>query len=640
MMIQRLCTPYIAILALCSFCSVSAISQEAPKREFRGAWVATVGNSDWPSSRSSTSEVQQNELRTLLDQLHALGITAVMFQVRTECDALYASSIEPWSYYLTGAQGQAPNPLYDPLEFAVREAHQRGMELHAWLNPYRAVRAVGSYALVPSHVSLLHPDWVITINTFKFLNPGLAKVREYVAGVVADIVRRYDVDGIHFDDYFYPYPPDAITNQDDQTFAVYPRGFSNRGDWRRDNVNLLVEKVHDSIQTLKPWVKFGISPFGIWRNGVPPGISGLDAYSQLYCDAMAWLRGRSVDYLTPQLYWAIGGAQDYGKLMPWWADSAEAYGRHLYTGHAAYKIVSSTNLWSATELPAQIVLNRGNPKTDGSVFYRAKSGLIDNPKGFADSLMQHYYRYSALSPVMAWHDTVAPYMPRGIRYGVMNGIGPAALFWDLPLTAPDGDSAWMYAVYSFDHNPTLPAELDDARNLMVVGQQRTSTPPVPASGPRYYLVTALDRSGNESLWSSVISVSAPSVPLLIAPAHGAPASTDTVVFLWHASPLTSRYTLQVSTDSAFAGTLFICDSSVTDTFRVVRGLTGQSLYYWRVRAENAGGAGVFSPPNRLRADFPLSSRLAYPPNYAVNMPLTLTFRWRPSAAATSYRLQI
>jgi uncharacterized lipoprotein YddW (UPF0748 family) len=298
-------------------------AQISPKREFRGAWIATVTNLDWPTSRSSTTAEQQDQLITILNSLKAAGINAVVFQVRTECDALYNSSIDPWSYWLTGAQGTAPNPPYDPLEFAVAEAHKRGMEIHAWFNPYRAVRNVsGAYTQAANHVSVIHPDWMLYFpgGNQKIVNPGLPQVRGYVASVVADIVRRYDVDGVHADDYFYPYPASpfpGITNEDTAAFSAYPNGFTNIKDWRRDNVNRLLQQIHDSIQVIKPHVKFGMSPFGIWRNGVPPGIFGLDAYDQIYADAIAWLHDQSIDYLTPQLYWAFGGGTDYGLLQDW-----------------------------------------------------------------------------------------------------------------------------------------------------------------------------------------------------------------------------------------------------------------------------------------------------------------------------------
>ena len=247
---------------------------------------------DWPSSPTASVDKQKEDLIKLLDELKAININCVVFQIRTECDALYASNYDPWSYWLTGAQGTAPSPFFDPLEFAVEEAHKRGIELHAWFNPYRAEKTVGAYSISNQHVTKLHPDWVIQIGSFKFLNPGLPEVMEYVTNVVTDVVKRYDVDGVHFDDYFYPYPPNNITNQDYATFQAYPRGFSNIADWRRNNVNMLVKMVNDSIQVHKSYVRFGISPFGIWKSGVPSGIIGLSAYNDIYCDAVAWLQAR------------------------------------------------------------------------------------------------------------------------------------------------------------------------------------------------------------------------------------------------------------------------------------------------------------------------------------------------------------
>ena len=322
--------------------SISLFAQ--PKREFRGVWVASVVNLDWPSSNTLSTQTQQNDLITLFDQMKANGMNAILFQVRSECDALYNSPYEPWSYWLTGQQGKAPSPYYDPLEFAVAEAHKRGIELHVWLNPYRAERQSGNYTTAVNHVTNTHPDWIFQTGIAKILDPGKQAVRNHVTKIVMDIVRRYDVDGIHMDDYFYPYPPDNMTanstynKKDSATFANESRGIIDLYDWRRDNVNMLMKQLNDSIQSVKPYVKFGMSPFGIWKNGVPSGISGLDAYSAIYCDATTWLQQKTIDYLTPQLYWQIGGSQDYSKLMPWWADSVKANGRHFYPGHAPYRI--------------------------------------------------------------------------------------------------------------------------------------------------------------------------------------------------------------------------------------------------------------------------------------------------------------
>ena len=408
----------------------TCIYSQSPKREFRAAWLATVVNLDWPSSRTLSTANQKLELTKLLDSLNLYGVNTVILQIRTECDALYSSAIEPWSYWLTNSQGTPPSPFYDPLQFAVDEAHKRGMELHAWFNPYRADRSVGSYAKAANHVTNLHPDWIIQISTFKFLNPGLPSVRNYVSSVIYDVVSRYDIDGVHFDDYFYPYPPDQITNQDSLTFVLYPNGFTNLGDWRRNNVNTLIKQVNDTIRSVKPWVKFGISPFGIWKNGVPSGITGLDAYSTIYCDAIAWLKAHSIDYLTPQLYWKFGGSQDYAKLQPWWGDSAAFYGRHYYPGHALYNVDPAGANWSASEIPNQIRFDRTNPKVQGGVFFRTKS-FTANFKGVTDTLKKDLYKSKALHPIMSWKDIIAPNPPQNLRYETLSG-NQIKLIWDLP----------------------------------------------------------------------------------------------------------------------------------------------------------------------------------------------------------------
>jgi uncharacterized lipoprotein YddW (UPF0748 family) len=396
-----------------------------PKRDFRGAWVATVTNLDWPSSRNLTTAAQQEELISLFNELERININAVIFQIRTECDALYNSPYEPWSYWLTGAQGKAPNPYYDPLEFAIEEAHKRGLELHAWFNPYRAEKKINAYTTSIDHVTNLHPEWTITIGDFKFLNPGLSEVRDYVNKIVADVVTRYDVDGVHFDDYFYPYPPNQITTQDQQTFSEFPRGFTNIGDWRRDNVNELLRMISDTLKTIKPHVKFGMSPFGIYRPENPPGISGLDAYNTIYCDALAWINDKSIDYLSPQLYWPFNGGQDYGKLLPWWASKVNNI--HLYPGQALYRAGS----WPIGEVPRQIRLNRATTNTYGNIFFRAQN-LFANPNGTTDSLTENYYKNKALLPQMSWKDNVTPNNPTNLRYAPLANVRGNGILWDVP----------------------------------------------------------------------------------------------------------------------------------------------------------------------------------------------------------------
>lgn len=622
-------------------CLLFAIAVQAqslpPKREFRGAWIATVINLDWPSSPFLTPEAQREELIRLLDEMRAHNINAVMFQVRSECDAMYASNIEPWSYWLTGQQGKAPAPFYDPLAFAIAAAHERGIELHAWFNPYRASRQVGNYANDPNHVTVKNPDWDIQIGTIKFLDPGLPQVREYVTSVVLDVVRRYDVDGVHFDDYFYPYPPNQISTQDNATFANYSRGFTDRGNWRRDNVNLLIQMIHDSIQVVKPHVKFGMSPFGIWQNGVPSGISGLDAYNVIYCDPIAWLNRQIIDYVTPQLYWPFGGGQDYGKLMPWWG--TQRNNRHFYPGQAPYRVNPSDGNWAANEIPRQVRANRGNANTGGSVFFRART-FRENYKGFADSLRTDLFRYPALPPIMNWKDAITPNAPQNLRYERIAGTGTAGLKWDLPQQASDGDSAARYAIYRFTTANIQPSDLVDPSRIVNVTSARVNRPQTPStSGPFYFTVTALDHNANESLPSNVLQVSTPATPVLALPANGAADQLASVTLRWFYPENAASYRVQVATDSSFASFL-VNVAGLEDTAYAISALAGQQTYYWRVSAANVAGASAFSRTFAFTTGFPATPTLVFPENNTPNLPLELTLRWRKTAGAQTYRVQL
>jgi uncharacterized lipoprotein YddW (UPF0748 family) len=494
---------YSFVFFLISFSPTSA--QVPPKREFRGAWIATVTNLDWPSSAGNDPAVQRLQLTTVLDGLKLLNINAVVFQIRPACDAFYQSAIEPWSYWLTGQQGRAPASQFDPLQFALDEAHRRGMELHAWFNPYRAEVKVGSFPLAANHVAVQHPEWILPFGTLRMLDPGIPDVRAYVVSVIMDVVRRYDIDGVHWDDYFYPYG--GIANEDSASWRLYNRGFTDKASWRRDNVNLLVRTVHDSIQAVKSNVKFGISPFGIWKNGTPSGIVGTSAFDALYCDAVTWLNQQWLDYITPQLYWVLGGLQDYGKLMPWW--SQQRNGRHLYVGEAPYRIhPPSPNDWSASELPNQIRLNRTNSYAQGSVFFRAKMGLLDNPKGFADSLKNNLYRYPALRPIMTWKETIPPNTPSSLAIARFSSF--ATISWSAPSPAQDGGMAEEYVVY---RSTSLPIQLDDARNILAVqSSSNYIEQPLPGAGVTYYYgVTALDRLHNESGLSNIMGLTSSGV---------------------------------------------------------------------------------------------------------------------------------
>lgn len=313
----------ILLLALFLATGVGAqIQQQSPypKREFRGAWIQAVNGQ---FRGIPTEKLKQ----TLIDQLNSLqgaGINAIIFQVRPEADALYASQLEPWSRFLTGVQGQAPSPYWDPMQFMIDECHKRGMEFHAWINPYRVKTSLKS-ELSPNHLYNIHPEWFVTYNNQLFFDPALPESRRHICMVVADIVSRYDVDAIHMDDYFYSLSGKRHGLSDDAKFARYGGGFTNRADWRRSNVNILIQKIHETIRGLKPWVKFGISPFGIYRNekNDPLGskTNGLQNYDDLYADVLLWARNGWVDYNIPQIYWQIGHpAADYETLVKWWAN--------------------------------------------------------------------------------------------------------------------------------------------------------------------------------------------------------------------------------------------------------------------------------------------------------------------------------
>lgn len=346
-----------------------------PLREFRGVWVATVANIDWPSKPGLTTAEQKQELLALLNRAVQLKLNAVIFQVRPACDAMYASKLEPWSEYLTGVMGQAPWPRYDPLAFAVEEAHKRGLELHAWFNPYRAHHFQSKSPISANHISKTRPDLVRQYGKYLWLDPGDPEVQEHSLNVVMDVVKRYDVDGIHFDDYFYPYDEKGADGRtvefpDEASWRKSgAAGKLSRDDWRRQNVNQFVERVYKSIKATKPWVKFGVSPFGIWRPGFPAQIKGYDAYAKLFADSRLWLVNGWVDYFVPQLYWAIDAKeQSFPVLLDWWAEQ-NPKGRQIFTGLAA----SNAGKWAPDEIPNQIRLIRKQNGASGYILYSMKS---------------------------------------------------------------------------------------------------------------------------------------------------------------------------------------------------------------------------------------------------------------------------
>jgi uncharacterized lipoprotein YddW (UPF0748 family) len=637
------CSPFVLMGLVCLIGVTESMGQPAyvgAKREFRGVWIATVRNYDWPLSPTMSSQQQQDSFVVLMDDLAAARFNAVIFQIRPECDALYSSTLEPWSYWLTGVQGNAPDPFYDPLLFAVSEAHKRGMELHAWFNPYRAYGESDSYPRHASHVTQQHPEWVITCpDGYMFLDPGLPEVRDHVTGVVMDVVRRYNVDGIHFDDYFYPYPEHSFTDEDSATWAAYPRGFSwdSLSYWRRDNVNLLVKQIYDSIQATTPWIKFGMSPFGIWKSGVPPGITGLNAYEVIYCDATAWLQGQYIDYIIPQLYWQFGGGQDYAALQEWWA--GQRNDRHFYTGNGAYRIEDSG--WPASEIASQIRYNQTNLNPQGSVMFRAYN-FRSNDGGIADLLKDDVFRYPSIVPVMEWKDTVPPNGPQNLQMTYNGTLARYELSWMPPVAATDGDTASRYIVYRFRSSSYLPADLENPRNLITLAGGSSFVPParIDSSDAQYhYAVAALDENNNESILSNTVTVPAPlSAPVLSSPANGEQHYARGTPLVWLRPAGATVFRIQMDTAGTFPLGAMLLNTHTGDTARIPPALEAQKTYYWRVTAGSQAGESPISQSWSFRTGWPLAPTLIYPLNLT-NISRMPTFRWE-RGMGTSFRVRV
>ncbi|NND72250.1 MAG: family 10 glycosylhydrolase [Rhodothermales bacterium] len=389
-----------------------------PNEEFRGVWVASVANIDWPSRTDLSTEEQKRELRQILDRAQRLNFNAIVLQVRPAADALYESSLEPWSEYLTGEMGRPPSPFYDPLEFAVNEAHNRGLELHAWVNPFRARHPTATSPNTPDHVSQRKPGAVVAYGEYLWMNPGDPVAQEHSLAVMLDIVERYDIDGLHIDDYFYPYEIQDSTG----TVVEFPDGgvyaqYLATGDtlaiadWRRMSIDRFVEQLYQGIKRVKPHVKFGISPFGIWRPGNPPQIQGYDPYEKLYADSRKWLKEGWVDYFTPQLYWKIDvPEQSYSALLDWWIAQNDK-GRHIWPGNFTSRVfLEGDRRWDPVEIINQVELTQDTGGASGNVHFSMKS-LFDNGTGMAFELGAGPYRAPAIVPATRWLGAETPPRP-------------------------------------------------------------------------------------------------------------------------------------------------------------------------------------------------------------------------------------
>jgi len=478
------------------------LAQVHPKREVRAVWLTTVYGLDWPSAKATSAsgiQQQKNELIQILDRLKSANFNTVIMQVRARGDLIYPSQYEPWATSLTGTLGR--NPGYDPLKFAIEETHKRGMEFHAWWN---VVKVKDDSTLPPQtnppHIVLRHPEFVkyYRPNNEWWIDMGKPEARNYLINVVMELVRNYDIDGIHFDYIRYPNPDFP----DDSTYALYANEYPNKDDWRRENINKFVRAVYDSIKKVKPWVKVGSAPIGIYKNiyaddGTPLA-TGWQAYYSIYQDSRRWLMEGKHDYHSPQIYWDIANNPKFDVLVRDWKNNS--YGRHIYAGSAAYRMDSGSGNWSASEILVQIDTSRAIG-VQGNTFFRYKSLLL---KGLIDSLINSKYKYPAFIYPMPWIDSVKPNPPINVA---IRRIADKTfeIFWAQPQAPPDGDSVKYYAIYRSENSPV---DIDDIKNLLaVVGPDRISySDVVPDLGKNYfYVVTAFDKLHNESNPSNEVS---------------------------------------------------------------------------------------------------------------------------------------
>jgi uncharacterized lipoprotein YddW (UPF0748 family) len=477
----------------------------AVPREFRAAWATPIwdrGFRDWPTSPNMSAAEQRAELRTMLDRSAAAGLNAIILHVRLAGDALYPTSYAPWSVFLTGRSGVGPTPAYDPLAFAVQEAHARGLQLHAWFNPFRAMlpNMAGKASL--SHVSRRHPEWIRKYGSQTWIDPGEPAARDHVRETILDVVKRYDVDGIHIDAYFYPYRESRVVTRrvrgkrvrsrveltfpDDRTWKKYGRakGFTDRDAWRRANINVFVEELYKDVKKLKPAMVVGISPFGIWRPGNPPGITGLDAFSEIYADSRRWLREGWLDYVAPQIYWEIGGTQDRFRVLDQWWRTQNPEGRHIWPGLYTSRVYGSGDVWPMREVAAQVAQIRdvraGSRDDPGHVHFRL-GALFANDNRLAMTLSD-LYRERALVPAFPW---LGAHVPAAPHVSLLPGTGAASF------TITPGDSArvrwWLIQTRGRDGAWTT--------SLRPVGEGKLTAGALGTNDPDEIAVTAISATG-------------------------------------------------------------------------------------------------------------------------------------------------
>ena len=481
-------------------------SNAQPKYEFRGVWIASVDNIDWPPKGMVNSDSQKADFIRQLELHQRNGMNAVIVQVRPAADAFYPSPYEPWSQWLTGVQGRPPSPYYDPLQFMIEETHKRGMEFHAWCNPYRADFKTGASSIGPSHITRLHPEWFLEYGDKKYFDPSNKEAQNFVVTVISDIVHRYDIDAIHMDDYFYPY---RIAGKEFPDAAAYAKSGTklSKDDWRRSNVDTVIRRLSLAIKKDKPLCKFGISPFSVWRNKDkdPDGSDSKASqtnYDDLYANILLWLKKGWIDYVAPQLYLEIGHDKiAYEKLLEWWA--RHSYGRHVYIGLGIYRANERSAAWkNPDELPNQIKLLRRYPTVQGSIYFSSKS-FDNNPNGWNDSLRKNYYRYPALLPPMRWIDNEKPWPPIVDRTITLDSVINLSVHPD-PRNRLDIKYYVVYKYATESHSETFGNVPKYISEFVVSPKGFQFTDTLSSQHFSYrYLITAVGKNNNESDLSEI-----------------------------------------------------------------------------------------------------------------------------------------
>ncbi|MCU6769735.1 family 10 glycosylhydrolase [Barnesiella propionica] len=681
--IGKICLFSVMLLGL----SLTTVQAQSPKREFRGVWLSTVWKLTWPTAtitqtgNAAQINSQKQEMIMLLDSVKNANMNSIFFQVRSRCDAMYRSSYEPWSTDLVATRGMDPG--YDPLEFVVEEAHKRGIEVHAWINPYRYEGVLYQWNGTPQAYRTEHPDWLLDYPGASILNPGKPEVRNRITDIVSEIVRNYDVDGIVFDDYFYMEGTTDAMDQD--LFEANNPDNLERGDWRRQNVNKMVKQVYDMIQNTKPYVKFGISPAGVWTTNAsiaskygltPTPASGEYAYNGIYCDPVAWIQEKTIDYISPQIYWTIGSSNDYSKIAPWWSDVARRYGRHFYSSHTASGLSSAyapsrtqgvnnnfvdytaddevfelngetvsasalsqierqsarmvqapaaTAAFKGGELVNQVLCNRDADYADapGSVFYNTKT-FIRTPKMLALMRDEVYQRF-ALTPAVGWKQNINPGLVDNITF---NGT-------DLTWT---GYSGMRYAIYAV---PTSKATEDGtcftSDYLVGISYVANYTLPEKYREGYTYAVSVVDRYGNEFAprFAGAYLQTSESVTLTF-PLNGANVASP-FVFTWSEVP-GAVYVHEVALDPDFTDVISSRELTVNKFSSFLLGnLDNSKTYYWRVKTRKPNSTDALSATHMFLAE---NFRVVTPETGSTEVSITPVISWTSVNSVTEYTMEI